>query len=62
MERGAGWEAWQPPAAGVTEPEATDTTLALPDDLDPGRYLLAINVHEEELGNSATYGAIVRIR
>lgn len=62
VETGPGWEAWQPPQVGVSELDVADAALTLPDDLDAGRYLIAINVHEAEFGSSATYGAIVTIR
>ncbi len=56
------WQAWQPARENGVELVPAGHTITLPDDLEPGRYLLEINMRRADVvGHSATYGAIVEV-
>lgn len=56
------WEAWQPQGEPIAL-GVTGGTLVLPNDLEAGEYLLAIDVTRSGYpGDDASYGAVVGVR
>lgn len=56
----AGFRAWTPDSMSERMLEFGDDVVSLPNDLEPGRYLLAVNYSAgPERGSEATYGAIL---
>lgn len=57
---GDDFRAWTPDSMNEVALEFGDDVISLPDDLEPGRYLLAVNYSAgPDRGSEATYGAIL---
>jgi hypothetical protein len=57
-----GWQAWQPARETSSDLRAVARAVTLPDDLEPGRYVIEFHVARADvLGHSATYGAIIEV-
>lgn len=63
LEGGVDWEAWERPfdAMGLDLGEDAERTVTLPDDLEPGTYVLEIEVESGD-DDTATYGVLLEVR